>query len=301
VAAPLVVDSRARSVSVPARAAVLVFWLAAVFTLLTAVMGAVVSATQSGAACPTWPGCFPGSVAPPAAVHPVIEFTHRAVATTAGPLILAAALLAGRLPRPTRWLRVLPWAALACAGVAAAVGRGVVLGSVPAWLGAVDLFCALSAMVAMAVAAVLAVSPPAAAARRSRSWMVPATAVAALLVMHPLGVLVAGPGSHTGTLGWPRFQIVSGDLHPWLQVVRMVLAVIALVLVVLPQITRPQLGLHTVPVAIVVLDLVAGTALDAVNGSVTAVLVTQAVAAVLLVCALSAASGTADGSLRRSS
>jgi len=282
VAAPVVVDTPSRA---GARAAVVVFWLAAVFTLLTAVMGAVVSATQSGAACPTWPGCFPGSVAPPAAVHPVIEFTHRAVAMTAGPLILAAALLAGRLPRPTRLLRTLPWIALACAGVAAAVGRGVVLGSVPAWLGALDLLCALSAMVAMAVAAVLAV-PPAAGARRGRAWLLPAAAVAALLVVHPLGVLVAGHGSHTGTLGWPRFQLVPGDLHPWLQVVRMVLAVIALVLVVLPQVASPRIGLQSIPVAIVVLDLVAGTAIDAAGGSLTAVLVTHAVAAVLLVWTL---------------
>jgi hypothetical protein len=140
-------------------------------------------------------------------------------------------------------------------------------------------------MVAMAVAAVLAL-PPAAGARGGRAWMLPAAAVAALLVVHPLGVLVAGHGSHTGALGWPRFQLVPGDLHPWLQVVRMVLAVIALVLVWLPQIAAPRNGLHSIPVAIFVLDLVAGTAIDAAGGSLTVVLVTHAVAAVLLVWTL---------------
>ena len=136
------------------------------------------------------------------AVSPRIEFTHRTVTTTAGPLMLAAGLLAGRPARPTHSVRLLPWRTLALAGVAAAVGRLVVLSSVPAWLGAVDLFSALSAMVATTVATVLATRPAVAVAgshlNRDRPWPWPSAALVLLLVVHPLGILVAGPGSRTG-------------------------------------------------------------------------------------------------------
>jgi len=48
----------------PSTAALTIFRLAALFTFLAVAMGAVVCATGSGAACPTWPGCRPGQIAP---------------------------------------------------------------------------------------------------------------------------------------------------------------------------------------------------------------------------------------------
>ncbi len=291
-AAPVIVDyPDTRTVS--PRTAVVVFRLAALFTLLAAVMGAMVSATASGAACPTWPGCFSDSVAPPAAIHPVIEFTHRAVAIVAGPLMLAAGVLAGRVARPTRTVRLLPWVALTCAGVAAAVGRLVVLSTVPAWLGAVDLFCALSAMVATTGAAVLAARPvpdPGTGARRGgrRTW--PALALALLLVVHPLGIVVAGPGSRTGVIGWPDWETVPGDLHPAIQGLRIALALLAMgVIVTMPLVVGERRTLDSLPATLLAVELALGATLDRYPDSHVAVLVAHAVVAVLIVWALAVA------------
>lgn len=216
-------------------AAVTIFRLAGLFTFLATVMGAVVSATHSGAACPTWPGCRPGDIAPPLEVHPVIEFTHRVVAGAAGPLILAAALIAFRLPRPDRWVRTLPWVGLGGAIVAAVVGRLVVLrGGVPAYVGAIDLFCALAGMTAMVVAGVLASRPPVASG--SRGHWGPVTRIAAaglvtLMALHVTGIVVAGRGSYTSSAGWPLWQVIASDRLPWLQIVRLALAGVGAVLV----------------------------------------------------------------------
>ena len=213
--------------------------LAALSIFLTAAMGAVVSATDSGAACPTWPGCRPGDVAPPWALSPVIEFTHRVVAVTAGPLILAAAVLCWRTSGLDRRVRALPWVALVGALAAGFVGRLVVLRGVPAWVGAVDLCCALTATTVLGVAAVLVSGDPARpAAERVAPVAVPgvtrvaAAGVAVLVAMHVTGILTAGPRSFTRTVGWPFWRLIGTDRYPWLQVLRLVLAAAAAGLVV---------------------------------------------------------------------
>ncbi|HYK95158.1 MAG TPA: heme o synthase [Candidatus Dormibacteraeota bacterium] len=60
------------------------------------VIGVAVRATNSGEACPTWPGCFPGQFLPSLAsdYHVWIEWTHRTVAALIGFLILGMAALA---------------------------------------------------------------------------------------------------------------------------------------------------------------------------------------------------------------
>lgn len=249
--------------------ALTVFRLAGLFTFLTVLLGSVVSATKSGAACPTWPGCRPGDIAPPWAMSPVIEFTHRVVAMTTGPLILATALTAGRLARPGRWVRTAPWAALACAIVSATVGRRVVLASIPAWLGSIDLFCALTAMTMMGVAAVFAARPPRAGVprpdapeapqvrteaargaeaprvagpRATRTTRIAATGVGVLVVMHSTGILTAGRGSYTSSMGWPLWRLIDSDHYPWLQVVRLVLASLAAALVLATAVSALRTG-----------------------------------------------------------
>lgn len=158
-----------KNAPVPPTAALTVFRLAALFTFLAVAMGAVVCATGSGAACPTWPGCRPYQITPQWQLSPLIEFTHRVVAISAGPLVLAAAVMSRRLPGPNRWLRILPLVALGGAIAAGAFGRLVVLSGLPTWLGAVDLFCALTAMTAMGVAAVILGAAPSDSTSRSSS------------------------------------------------------------------------------------------------------------------------------------
>lgn len=298
---PAVATSRGSTV------ALAVFRLAGLFTFLTVTMGALVSATKSGAACPTWPGCRPGDIAPPLAMSPVVEFTHRVVAIAAGPLLLAAAVSAGRLARPDRWVRTLPWVALVGAIAAAAFGRRVVLEGMPAYLGAIDLFCALTALTAMSSATVLAARPAqtgpsdaeAAASRQIwRAWRIrPRTAwlgrtaaggVSVLIVMHVTGVLVAGPGSYTSSMGWPLWQVIASDLHPWLQAVRLVLAGLAAVLVavtaVLTAWTRVRAGGAAIAAALVA-ELLLGMAIRT-NGLHTGVAAAHSALAVALLCGL---------------
>ena len=80
----------------------LVVVAAAVTTLLIA-LGGIVCATESGAGCPDWPGCY-GRIVPPPQVNAVIEYTHRFVAGITTPLILAAAWFSWRRARTIRWL-----------------------------------------------------------------------------------------------------------------------------------------------------------------------------------------------------
>ena len=228
-----------------------VFRLAAGFTFLAVAMGAVVCATGSGAGCPTWPGCRPDALAPVWQTAPVIEFTHRVVAISAGPLVLAAALLGLRLPGRDPWVRVLPWVALAGAGAAGAFGRLVVLSGVPTWQGAVDLTSALTAMTVMGIAAVRlagvrsADAGPRQPITAGDGELVPVSrrhalqpvrlagaAIVVLIGMQVAGLYTAGAGSFTRCMGWPLWQFVDGDRSPWLQVVRLALAGVAAALVI---------------------------------------------------------------------
>ncbi len=230
--------------SAPSTAALTVFRLSALFTFLAVAMGALVCATQSGASCPTWPGCRPDQIAPQWQLSPLIEFTHRVVAMAAGPLVLAAAVMSLRMGGPDRWVRILPRVALVGAVAAGAFGRLAVLSGLPTWLGAVDLLSALTAMTAMGVAAVMvgtrAAAPDpnstsglAAARRPVQVWRLAALSLAVLVAMHVTGIFAAGPLSYTRCLGWPIWSMIERDLHPWLQVVRLVLAGLGAALVVI--------------------------------------------------------------------
>jgi len=228
-----------KNASAPSTAALTVFRLAALFTFLAVAMGAVVCATGSGASCPTWPGCRPDQITPQWQLSPLIEFTHRVVAMAAGPLVLAAAVMSRRLPGPDRWVRILPLVALAGALAAGAFGRLVVLSGLPTWLGAVDLFCALTAMTAMGVAAVMVGAPaPDSSSRSAAGWRpaqvrsLAAMSVMVLVVMHVTGIFAAAPLSYTRCMGWPIWQLIDSDLHPWLQILRLGLAGLGAALVI---------------------------------------------------------------------
>ena len=228
-----------KNASAPPTAVLTVFRLAALFTFLAVAMGAVVCATGSGASCPTWPGCRPDQIAPQWQLSPLIEFTHRVVAMTAGPLVLAAAVMSRRLRGPNRWVRILPLVALVGALAAGAFGRLVVLSGLPTWLGAVDLFCALTAMTATGVAAVMVGAPSPDPMSRSAAELDPvqirrlaAMSITVLVMMHVTGIFAAGPHSYTRCMGWPIWQLIDSDLHRWLQVLRLGLGGLGAALVV---------------------------------------------------------------------
>jgi cytochrome c oxidase assembly protein subunit 15 len=228
-----------RNTSARSTAALIMFRLAALFTFLAVAMGAVVCATGSGASCPTWPGCRPDQIAPQWQLSPLIEFTHRVVAMSAGPLVLAAAVMSRRLTGTNRWVRILPLTALVGALAAGAFGRFAVLSGLPTWLGGVDLFSALTAMTAMGVAAVLLGANTPRSLLRSPAERHPvqvfrlaAASVAVLFAMHVTGIFAAGHLSYTRCIGWPIWRQIDGDLHPWLQDLRLGLAGLGAALVV---------------------------------------------------------------------
>ncbi len=72
------------------------------FTYLLMVMGAFVTSTGSGLACPDWPLCY-GTVAPPMHLHIWFEWGHRLLGATAGTLIILSTIFVWRsyrgLPR----------------------------------------------------------------------------------------------------------------------------------------------------------------------------------------------------------
>jgi heme a synthase len=192
--------------------------LAAGFTVGTVVLGSVVCATESGFACPSWPGCYTTSIAPDS-LHSVIEITHRVIAFCSLVFLALAAWQGHRLA--DRRLRWFPPAALALAIASAVFGMIVVLFSLPLVLGLVDVGAAMVAVCLISYAAVRLDSPGHGNPLSAWTW---ATA-AAVVVMYLLGIVVAGPGSFVRCLGWPVWRIVGSDMHPGLQGVRIGLGV----------------------------------------------------------------------------
>ena len=74
-------------------------------SLLLVALGGAVRATDSGLACPTWPGCFSaGDFLPPAGLNVWLEHSHRLVAGVVGLLIAAQAIWALVRYRPQPWI-----------------------------------------------------------------------------------------------------------------------------------------------------------------------------------------------------
>jgi heme o synthase len=97
-------------------------------TFLLVVIGVVVRATDSGLACPHWPGCFEGQFLPSldAGFQVWVEWTHRTVAALIGVLILGMAALAVIDHRHRRSILWPSLAAVLLVGFQAWLGRETV-------------------------------------------------------------------------------------------------------------------------------------------------------------------------------
>ena len=259
------------------------FTAAAGLTLASLVMGAVVCETQSGAACPNWPGCYGDQFLPTPgaglATNPLIEFSHRVVAGATGPAVLVAAILGRKLP--DAWPRRLAWIGLAGTLSAGVFGMLIVLVGIPWWLGMLDLGSALVATAAMLQARLLLDRPGWAPDRVARTaW----AALGVLAAMHLLGIAVAGTDSFTRCLGWP-LGVLDADRWPAVQVLRIVLAVVAAVLIVVAVagvVRRPGLRLYGwLAAGLLVAELALAASLLAGAGSVGLRTVYAVVAAAL--------------------
>lgn len=208
--------------STPAPATVTLYRVAAVLTFAAVALGSLVCATDSSASCPNWPGCYVGQVMPQVALSPIVEFIHRVVAVSTGPVLLAAALVGLRRRRDLT-VAVLPWLALAGAFAAGVFGMLTIRVGLSTPQAATDLGASLIAMVAMTTAAVARRTPTA-----TYAW----AAVGTLWLLHVTGVFAAGQGSLTRCVSCPVWRIVPIDGPVWLQVVRMVLAAVAIAFIV---------------------------------------------------------------------
>src|ERR671924_2095988 len=94
-------------------------FVTAFFAYLQIALGGVVRVTGSGLGCPDWPLCH-GRPYPPADIHSIIEYSHRAVGSVTGVLLIvtvAAAWLVFWRRRPVvAWIASASLLAIAAEG-----------------------------------------------------------------------------------------------------------------------------------------------------------------------------------------
>ncbi|QIK73009.1 cytochrome oxidase assembly protein [Propioniciclava coleopterorum] len=283
---------------------------AAILIFVTVTLGGVVCATDSSSACPAWPVCYADQVGPALQAgwleNPIIEFVHRAI-SFAGLVLLGVSGRLGRRSADAR-VRVLPWVALGCAVGSAVFGMMIILFTLPFALGLLDLGFALVAMV-LAIVTDRALR----AERRASSEPFLARLAAGTLVllgaMHLLGSVVAGTTaggvqSYTRCLSWPLWQIHDIDRLPALQVLRIGMALSAIVLIAAvtalaarrPAVRVPAFvaaGCLAVELALGALITTAGLAPTQTNGIDATIAVLYSVAAVAIMGALAWVLGAA--------
>jgi len=186
--------------------------VAAAFLLV--VIGVVVRATDSGLACPNWPGCFPGQFLPglDSDGHVWIEWLHRTVAAVIGFLILGLAVVAWLDHRDRRSLLWPSFVAVLLVGFQAWLGgRTVQLGntgeSVTAHLAAA------MALVGLLVYLLVRSSYP---ARLGGSGNQRFTLLAAFAAAVVFGVLLFGANvtAQSAGLVFPDWPLMNGALVP---------------------------------------------------------------------------------------
>jgi protoheme IX farnesyltransferase len=185
-----------------------------VAAFLLVVIGVVVRATDSGVACPHWPGCFPGQFLPglDSDGHVWIEWLHRTVAAVIGLLILGLAALAWLDHRDRRSILWPSFAAVLLVGFQAWLGgRTVQLGntgeSVTAHLAAA------MALVGLLVYLLVRSSYP---ARLGGSGNQRFTLLAAFAAAAVFGVLLFGANVTARDAGliFPDWPLMNGGLVP---------------------------------------------------------------------------------------
>jgi heme A synthase len=177
-------------------------WVTAIFAYLQIALGGVVRVSGSGLGCPDWPLCH-GRPYPPANVHAIIEYSHRAVGSVTGVLIIATVVLAWIVFRTRR--PMVAW--LATASLIAVVGEGILGGVVvanelSAWLVVAHLGLAMLILGFLVATAVMA-SPPSAGVPDRTFRRLAAVAVGATYVLLLTGSTVVASGADGGCHAFP--------------------------------------------------------------------------------------------------
>ena len=183
-----------------------------VVSLLLVAVGGAVRATDSGLACPTWPGCFSaGDFLPPPGLNVWLEHSHRLVAGVVG--LLVAAQLVWALLR-FRHARGIVWPAFVAAVavvVQAGLGALVVMNLLRAELVTAHLGMAMLVVACLLLVAVNA-APADAARDGDRGFARTAAAVSGVTLLQILvGGQVTGTAAGLAFVGpgFPFLGIVS--------------------------------------------------------------------------------------------
>jgi heme A synthase len=174
----------------------------ALFAYLQIALGGIVRVSGSGLGCPDWPLCN-GRPYPPANLHAIIEYSHRAVGSVTGVLIIAtvvAAWIVFRKRRPR-----VAW--LATASLIGVVGEGILGGVVVAqalspWLVVVHLGLAMM-ILGFLVAAAIAAMPASSGIADVRFRRLAIVAAAATYLMLLTGSTVVASAADESCNSWP--------------------------------------------------------------------------------------------------
>jgi len=229
--------------------------LTAVFAYLQIALGGVVRVSGSGLGCPDWPLCH-GRPYPPADVHSIIEYSHRAVGTVTGVLIIATVVLAWVVYRSRRpavaWLASASLVAVVAEG---ALGGLVVANDLASWLVLVHLGLAMIILGCLVATAIMAMpSSPGVPDRSFRRLAAIAAGASYLLLL--TGSTVVASGADDSCRTWPlcgsglAFDFSGANAFTMLH--RGAVLVIGLFLVYVMLAARRRAGLGRVAVATIV-------------------------------------------------
>ena len=174
------------------------------------VLGGVVRVTGSGLGCPDWPLCY-GGFLPPFELEPIIEYSHRLVASAlVGPLVLATCISAWIAHRREKWLVAPASAALILLIGQAILGGVTVLQELPGAIVAAHLAMAQALLATLIILLVVSLKGPLTAAggreAAPQPRKFPPMILAAALMVYGLmltGSYVTAAGATAACGGWP--------------------------------------------------------------------------------------------------
>jgi heme A synthase len=174
----------------------------AIFAYLQIALGGLVRVSGSGLGCPDWPLCH-GRPYPPADPHAIIEYSHRAIGSVTGILIIATVAMAWVVFRTRR--PIVAW--LATASLIGVVGEGALGGVVVAndlqpWLVVVHLGLAMIILGFLVATAVMAApASPGGPDHGFRRLMAVVTGLTYVLLL--TGSTVVASNADRGCQTWP--------------------------------------------------------------------------------------------------
>lgn len=244
----------------------------AVLAYLQIALGGVVRVSGSGLGCPDWPLCH-GRPYPPADVHAIIEYSHRAVGSITGVLIIATVVLAWVIFRTHRPL--VSW--LASASLIGIVGEGLMGGVVVAhelssWLVLIHLGLAMMILGLLVATAVMS-RPPTSALPDRGIRRLTAVGAAATYLLVLTGSAVVASGADESCRSWPLcgggFALSFGGADAFTMLHRGSVSVIGALLVyaLIKAMRRPRLAAVATATLIVLALQVAVGAVSAVTDS----------------------------------